>query len=155
MKQSFNIYYREVSIEEGFRILAENKENRLVRGKKVSAPRGVSLFQREHSAGNRLSCWCCGITATCFVASKHKNDLQEKPPVLDLYAYSRMQLVLMTRDHIIPKSLGGSNDIRNLRIGCVVCNKDRGNTMSEDETKFMADNPHLIIKGHYDQIIKK
>lgn len=147
---SFHIYYREVTVEEGFRILAEDKENRLVRGKKVSGPRGLQLFQREYTSGNKLACWCCGIEASCFVASKHKNDIQEKSPVLDLYAYSGTHLVLMTRDHIIPRSLGGSNDIRNLRIGCVTCNRDRGNTMSRDEQEFMNDNPHLIIESKHD-----
>jgi hypothetical protein len=147
---SFHIYYREVTLEEGFRILAEDKENRLVRGKKVSSPRGLPLFQREYTTGNKLMCWCCGIEASCFVATKHKNDIQEKSPVLDLYAYSGTHLVLMTRDHIIPRSLGGSNDIRNLRIGCVTCNRDRGNTMSRDEQEFMKDNPHLITEGKHD-----
>lgn len=32
-----------------------------------------------------------------------------------------------TLDHIIPRSLGGSDEIENLRLACRMCNSKRGN----------------------------
>lgn len=145
-RKTFEIYFRETSIHEGFEILAQAKEDRLLRGKKVSAPSGYEIFRKEYKSGKALQCSCCGLTASCFVASKHQNDFEEKSPVLNLYAYAGTSLVLMTRDHIIPKSLGGSDDVRNLRIQCGPCNSNRGNLMSSDDIQFMLDNPHLIKK---------
>lgn len=140
------IYYRELSLTEGFDVLAEPKAQRLVRGRLVSAPRGHELFLDEWKNKNQLKCWCCGVHATCFVATKGRNDILEKSPVLDLFAHYKSHIILMTRDHIIPRSFGGNNNIRNLRIGCVICNRERGNNMSADELKFMEENPDLIIQ---------
>lgn len=36
----------------------------------------------------------------------------------------------MTLDHIIPRSLGGSNAITNLRLMCRDCNEERGNNLA-------------------------
>ena len=39
--------------------------------------------------------------------------------------------VSMTLDHIIPKSLGGSNTLDNLQSMCKICNKEKGNHIEE------------------------
>jgi len=51
---------------------------------------------------------------------------------------------MMTRDHIIPKSLGGIDSVQNLRPGCEVCNGGRGSKMNKADKKFMTDHPELI-----------
>lgn len=38
---------------------------------------------------------------------------------------------LLTRDHIIPKSLGGSNDMSNSQTMCLMCNSKKGSQMPE------------------------
>lgn len=35
----------------------------------------------------------------------------------------------LTIDHLIPKSLGGSDSIENLRLSCKNCNQERGNSL--------------------------
>lgn len=72
-----------------------------------------------------------------------QNDIVSKP-VLDLFAEANGKYVLMTRDHIIPRSLGGINDVKNLRVGCQPCNSARGNSMNEEDLKFMEEHPELI-----------
>ena len=136
------IYYRE-DLDSGFKILSKDKESRLVHGKKVSSPSGLSLYQALRSSNQPLKCWECGIEASCFIANKGQNDIVSKP-VLDLFAEANGKYVLMTRDHIIPRSLGGINDVKNLRVGCQPCNSARGNSMNEEDLKFMEEHPELI-----------
>ena len=137
------IYYNEIPLDEGFSILAKPKVDRLVKGRNVAAPTGRELYQKLYEDRAEMVCWHCGIKATCWVVNKGQNDIVSKP-VLDLFATTRGRYVLMTRDHIIPRSLGGANDVRNLRVGCTDCNSARGNEMDEADSQFMKDHPELI-----------
>lgn len=137
------IYYTEVTIDEGFQILAEPKASRLVRGKRTSAPNGIKLYEALRSQNAPLKCWSCGIEATCFISNKGSND-KIGAPNLDLFAMTLGGPVLMTRDHIIPKSYGGVNDVENLRVGCSPCNNARGNELDATDLEFMRAHPELI-----------
>ena len=137
------IYYTRISLEEGYNIMGEPKGSRLIRGKNVSLASGAKLFQQMIATGVPLKCWNCGIEASCFISNKGHND-KLGPPVLDLFAETLDGPVLMTRDHIIPKSYGGVNDNENLRIGCGPCNHGRGNELEADDIEFMRAHPELI-----------
>ncbi len=137
------IYYARVSLEEGYNIMGEPKGSRLVKGKSVSLASGAKLFQHLIATGEPMKCWNCGIEASCFIANKGRND-KMGPPVLDLYAETNGGPVLMTRDHIIPKSYGGVNDNANLRVGCGPCNHGRGNELDAADVEFMRAHPELI-----------
>jgi hypothetical protein len=68
-------------------------------------------------------------------------------PVLNLYATnSHGHVVMMTRDHIIPKSLGGKDCIENLRPACTRCNENRSNEVTPEVVEFAQNNPELIDK---------
>lgn len=134
------IFYREVSLEEGFEILLKPKAERLVRGQAVSAASGAALFLSLR--GRPIKCYNCGCEATSWIADRHRNHMGK--PCLNLYASKDGTPVLMTRDHIIPKSLGGKDLVENLRPCCSDCNSLRGNEMTPDEQRFMDSHPHLV-----------
>jgi len=135
------VYHSELSLEEGFDVLSKDKESRLVRGKRVSACSGIRLF--ESLRGRPIRCWECGAQADRWIAEKGQRDLYGAP-VLNLYGLRDGKLVMINRDHIIPKSLGGVDDIANLRPACEVCNGSRGNEVTGVDIQFRLDNPHLI-----------
>lgn len=134
------IFYKQLSLEEGFCVLEKSKHDRLVGGREVSQCSGWSLFQTYK--GKPITCWKCGCAADRWIADR--GPKHEGKPVLNLYGMRYGELVLMNRDHIIPKSLGGTDVNENLRPACEVCNGGRGNTLNPEDLQFRKDNPHLI-----------
>ena len=49
------------------------------------------------------------------------------------HASEAWQFVLFTIDHVLPRSLGGSDGIDNLALACRNCNERRGNRVSADD----------------------
>jgi len=146
-------YFKELSLEEGFTISNTPKKQRLVGGRECGSASGLSLFNALHNVGQPIKCWLCGCAADRWILTLGKNDTGK--PVLNLFAtrvfpptkkrkYPLPVLVMMTRDHIIPKSLGGRDIVENLRAGCELCNSERGSEMNDEELEFMRLNPHLI-----------
>lgn len=147
-------FYKELPLEDGFEVAHKPKESRIVGGREVSLASGMSLFRDMHAKGQAIKCWQCGCEADRWISTLGKNDKNSRP-VLNLYAtkvlpptkrrkYPIQVLIMMTRDHIIPKSHGGRDVIENLRPGCEECNSERGSEMNDEELQFMSDNPQLI-----------
>jgi 5-methylcytosine-specific restriction endonuclease McrA len=77
-----------------------------------------------------LRCVCCGLTGSFFVKEKHRlnKNLTLLPFHLNLYAIDhRGYEVLMTSDHIIPRSKAPPNLTNNRQTMCVRCNHAKGN----------------------------
>jgi hypothetical protein len=143
------IYFAEVSLPQGFDILgAEDKHSRLVQGRRINRPGGWNLFSRME--GRPIRCWHCGCEADRWISEKGRNDHQGHPD-LNLYASGEQGIVLMTRDHIIPKSLGGTDDWRNMRPGCDTCNGNRGNHVNPEDIAFAKAHPELISQERIDR----
>jgi len=140
------IFHAEYSLKEGFEILNVPRLQRNINGSRVSAPSGFALWKFCNEKNIAMKCWVCGVEADRFILKHQRNDT-DKPPVLELYAHNGHSLVMMTRDHIIPVSLGGSDSVENLRPGCSPCNNSRKNTMDQKDLDFMQKNPHLWTKN--------
>lgn len=136
------IYFVEIPLEEGFLVLEKEKHQRLVKGKEVSKCAGQALF--SNLKNGQISCWQCGCVASSWIVMSAKAESQFKKPVLNLFARRNGDVVLMTRDHIIPKSVGGVDANENLRPACSVCNGERGNELTPDELEFAKNHPELI-----------
>ena len=65
------------------------------------------------------NCAACGIKGTKMLLEMHPND---KAPHFNLYAEENGELVLMTKDHICPASIGGRNEFSNYQSMCAICN---------------------------------
>lgn len=80
-------------------------------------------------------CWC-GIEGSFFLLQARPD---ERPGIghFNLYALDRDKaLVLMTKDHVIPKSKGGGDKAKNLVTMCCNCNflkADRADVVEDDE----------------------
>lgn len=75
------------------------------------------------------TCIKCGIKGTFFRLTKAINN-NIISYHFNLYALNKNnQEVLMTKDHIIPKSKGGKNYLSNYQVMCVRCNEAKANNI--------------------------
>lgn len=78
---------------------------------------------------NGCKCVKCGIEGKYFAKEKHFKDRSYH---LNLYAVDENgNEVLMTKDHILPHSKGGSDDISNYQTMCEPCNKAKGSKIED------------------------
>lgn len=68
-----------------------------------------------------LTCVNCGIKGEFFSLERHKASIHDKYH-FNLYARKNEKDILMTKDHIIPKSKGGKNCLNNYQPMCAECN---------------------------------
>lgn len=93
----------------------------LIRGDKIKG--NSHRFQTFFTKGTK--CVCCGIEGQYFGKDKGFNEARYH---LNLYAVDENgEEVLMTKDHIVPQSMGGANNISNYQTMCMKCNLKKGN----------------------------
>ena len=81
-----------------------------------------------------VTCVSCRIEGSIFLKQKHNDDIRRWH--LNLYAKeSNGNLILMTRDHIIPISRGGKDILSNLQTMCQDCNGIKSNRLPSEITK--------------------
>lgn len=115
-------------INETFEIIGkENLSGNIANGSRTSnmVVDGYNVYARSlrymtfYQKGTK--CVCCGCKGSYF---KLDGDPNSKRRHFNLYSDDGM---LMTKDHIIPKSLGGVDEISNLQTMCKECNERKGN----------------------------
>lgn len=88
-----------------------------------------------------LECVNCGLKGRFLALEKCINDpggnegrKEGQGFHLNLYALDNLgREVLMTKDHIIPKSKGGTDDLSNLQTMCTHCNENKSNIMPTEK----------------------
>ena len=86
----------------------------------VDKPRMQTHIQKDNM------CLHCGLSTTHFAIQL--GDKQTTPHINAWYL-SNDKKVLMTSDHIIPKSKGGLDDISNRQVLCKHCNIKKGDRL--------------------------
>ena len=80
------------------------------------------VFQRS------IKCARCGVEAKFLAIERCEGKRMDETFHLNLYAINdRGHEVIMTKDHIIPKSKGGGNTQDNYQTMCLRCNSKKGN----------------------------
>lgn len=79
-----------------------------------------------------LTCVRCGIVGSIMVLDKFRASSRIPSAHFNLYAEKDGKWIMMTKDHIVPRSKGGSNHIDNLQTMCEYCNCKKGDTLEEE-----------------------
>ncbi len=76
-----------------------------------------------------LTCKRCGVEGKFFALEKHRNGQSDRFH-FNLYAIDdNGDELLMTKDHIVPRSKGGPNHVTNMQTMCTVCNGIKDNNI--------------------------
>jgi 5-methylcytosine-specific restriction endonuclease McrA len=100
---------------------------------KLDGDRMKASSLRYKTFVKNLECVNCGIKGVYFA----KERTSPKDPYhLNLYGIApNGSERLMTKDHIFPKSLGGTDDLDNLQTMCERCNTKKGNKIVKQNNK--------------------
>lgn len=83
--------------------------------------------QRYQVFAKSTTCVACGLDGTHFCVECHPGSPKYH---LNLYGVDKDgDEVLMTKDHIIPRSKGGKNVLDNYQTMCRICNLAKGNVL--------------------------
>lgn len=106
-------------------------QNLTLHGYKIKPSQRYTLFSRDDKV-----CVKCGLEASFWALQR--NDKNCDRPHLNLYGINEYdEIVLFTKDHIIPKSLGGGNTFPNYQIMCSTCNSKKANKVSMSTGKYI------------------
>lgn len=79
---------------------------------------------RYHLFARSPVCACCGRVGTVMMLDVH--GCMYSRAHFNLYCREGDKLILMTRDHIVPRSCGGTDMLDNLQTLCTDCNNAKG-----------------------------
>jgi len=78
---------------------------------------------RYHVFAQSSICECCGLQGKRMLLDLPPGAIT---PHFNLYGEDGNELILMTKDHKIPKSKGGSDNLDNFQTLCTRCNNAKG-----------------------------
>jgi hypothetical protein len=113
--------------------------------------------QRYYVFQKSLSCVSCGIEGNKFLLEQYNTD---RNPHFNFYAEKNGKRILMTKDHILAKSNGGSNKLENYQTMCSVCNNLKGNlSLSIEDVailkKIFDDNKRILTRRELNILLDK
>jgi hypothetical protein len=137
---------RTMNLKEGLEYLADQGP-RKIQGNWVEDVNKSAATRLKMFRAGQITCVKCGLTGEHFHIERHKND-KVMPFSVNLYGWKGDREVMLTWDHIIPKSLGGSNSIENAQCMCASCNSEKGNVLPIMEMIEIVGRPnaHLMYK---------
>lgn len=81
---------------------------------------------RYHLFSRSVACCCCGLEGTYFLLQNNEHGIKVDDITIGHFNLHGTDPVfgevMITKDHVIPKYLGGSDTLDNYRTMCMICN---------------------------------
>jgi 5-methylcytosine-specific restriction endonuclease McrA len=112
--------------------------------------------ERYHLFKTNRTCGACGLEGTKLMLDwDQTNDAAH----FNLYAEENGRLVMMTKDHVLARSVGGLNHASNYVTCCSTCNNLKSNfTLTYEQIKDLRqlhNNPRKLPKKELRELINK
>ena len=93
----------------------------------------MDLESQRYAVFKRDKCICikCQLEAAYYAKEKSKGQENAKRWHFNLYGIKDGKEILFTKDHIVPKSLGGKDHLDNYQTMCSICNHRKRNITNE------------------------
>lgn len=142
---------KSMTLAEGLLYLHAPNQERKINGFWIEDKTKRTATRLHMFKSGQISCVKCGISGDHFHIERHKND-NVMPFSINLYATVNCTEILMTLDHILPKSKGGSNHTSNAQCMCVKCNNKKGDNLTLSEILYIASDKHAHLMHKFEQI---
>jgi len=111
-----------------WRNMCVKKFDVIIDGKHVIIPVTMESHRYQLFAEKGIVCEKCGLKGIRFALERHR-DVPNKYH-FNLYGITKYgEEVMLTKDHIIPRSKGGRNNLNNYQTLCVKCNSKKSDSV--------------------------
>jgi len=101
----------------------------VIDGKETEIPVTMESHRYQLFAEKGITCEKCGLEGKFFALEKHRLTDGDKYH-FNLYGISkRGKEVMLTKDHIVPRSKGGKNNLNNYQTLCIKCNSKKSDSV--------------------------
>jgi 5-methylcytosine-specific restriction endonuclease McrA len=136
-----------MTLEEGLAYLRSPSQQRKIMNNWVENKAKRAATRLHMFASGQTTCVACGLKGEVFHIERHEND-KVMPFSINLYGIRDGKEVMMTWDHILPKSLGGSNHLDNAQCMCFTCNSSKKNVLTLRELVDIASGSFERFQSH-------
>lgn len=91
-----------------------------------------------------VSCVRCGLQGTLAIQYRHLNEDDETIHI-DLFGVKGDRFKMLTLDHILPRSWGGTAANANMQTMCSDCNHKKGNTIPAVDARYIVENFDMLV----------
>ena len=120
--------------------LIPNSQNRRLTVNLAGFDLKIGTLRLVNFKQNGIVCEYCGREATHFELNTFVHDKEDiMSPHFNLFSNG----VLMTQDHVIPKSKDGKDTLDNLVVACLICNSNKANEISHKWRNKNEENIHV------------
>lgn len=109
----------------------------------------IDMESQRYAVFKRGKCVCvkCQLEGAYYAKEKSKGQENSKRWHFNLYGVKHGREIMFTKDHIVPRSLGGKDILPNYQIMCSECNGKKRNITNEVYMgiNFLPDETHVQL----------
>lgn len=96
---------------------------------------------------NDFRCVRCGVQGSHVIVYQQVGEVGKPGAAVhrDVFAVTDKKIVMLTVDHILPRSLAGKDCDPNRRVMCQHCNSRRGNKINRSDWAYILEHFEMIV----------
>lgn len=145
------IYVKSLSLEEGADLLQHallRKECGTYMGESIKIPKRIRAINKLP-----VECSCCKNKVDGYAIAINRSLVQNPDTDMQLTLVATVNGRFINVDHIIPLSLGGIDNAKNMQFTCWLCNSTKGQCPTSDDIASVDSIAEVIKVNHTCHVI--